>query len=133
MEVGIPLKPNFFASVIGESKYGSNLLISKSSKNFKKTKNQQKKKVVIPKRRQYWLGKHYPQLYLTQREAECIFYLSRGLTIVATASKLSLSARTVEFYLKKVKEKLKIRKKSQLVQHLHEIGYIEELLKIIDL
>lgn len=102
-------------------------------KVVKKTNKQQQKKMVLPKRRQYWLGKHYPHLYLTQREAECIFYLSRGLTIVATASQLALSARTVEFYLKKVKEKFKIRKKSQLVQHLHEIGYIEELLKVIEL
>ena len=97
-----------------------------------KTMQQPEKKIVtqprvVPPRRQYWLGKCYPSLYLTQREAECMFYLSRGLTIAATADKLDLSARTVEFYLKKVKEKMKIRKKSQLLQRLHEIGYIDQL------
>ena len=98
------------------------------------TKNAVPKQVkpISMKRNQYWLGEVYPSLYLTQREAECIYYLARGLTIVATAHKLELSPRTVEFYLKKVKEKLNIKKKSHLVQRLYEIGYVELLLKQLE-
>ena len=104
-----------------------------NDKVVKRPMNERASKIRAPiKRRQYWLGALYPSLYLTQREAECVYYLARGLTIAATAKKLDLSARTVEFYLKKVKEKMKIRKKSQLVERLHEIGYVELLVKQLE-
>jgi len=62
----------------------------------------------------YSLGEKYNNLYLTRREAECMIWLLRGKTVNGTATELKLSPRTVEFYLKNVKNKLGCRTKFQL-------------------
>ena len=65
-------------------------------------------------------------LYLTQREADCIYFMVQGHTITSTAQELLLSPRTVEFYLKRIKEKFKIKSKKQLLlfiqsnEHFHD-------------
>lgn len=64
----------------------------------------------------YTLGDKYKGVYLTQREAECVVQLMRGVTIAEAARVLNLSPRTVEFYLKNIKVKLKCRKKSELIE-----------------
>src|SRR3990167_3218191 len=48
--------------------------------------------------RTYYLGKTFPDVYLTKREAECMFWVVQDCTINETAIKMRLSARTVEFY-----------------------------------
>ncbi len=79
------------------------------------------------KRFQYTVGERYPGVYFTQREAECLYYLGRGLTITATAKMLELSPRTVEFYVKNMKVKVKLRTKSQLVEMAHDVGLMLRL------
>jgi DNA-binding CsgD family transcriptional regulator len=79
------------------------------------------------KRSQYTVGERYPGVYFTQREAECLYYLGRGLTIVSTAKMLELSPRTVEFYVKNMKVKVKLKTKSQLIEMAHDVGLMPRL------
>ena len=71
-----------------------------------------------PKRQKvtYPLPPPYDHLYLTEREAECIFCLQHSQTIKSTGTLLNLSARTVEFYLKNIKTKTGMRTKSEILQ-----------------
>lgn len=57
---------------------------------------------------------------LTKRESECLFYLTKGFTIKEIAKKISLSHRTVEHYLARVKEKLCCHTRSQLIAKVNE-------------
>lgn len=81
--------------------------------------------------------KHYPfnsdgSLYLTQREADCIYYMVQGKTIKGTAEELLLSARTVEFYLKRIKEKFNIHSKKALLSYIQGSPYFEAFYQAID-
>ena len=42
------------------------------------------------KSRRYYLNNDIRHLYLTQREAECVFYILQGYTLKETARELSL-------------------------------------------
>ena len=75
----------------------------------------------------YYLGKHYGDLYLTRREAECMVQLMRGKTVPQTAKLLQLSSRTVEFYVKNIKIKLKCRTKSELLQKILASDFMENV------
>jgi DNA-binding CsgD family transcriptional regulator len=77
------------------------------------------------KDKQYYLGENYPAVYFTRREAECLYYLLRGFTISATALQLNLSARTVEFYVKNMKQKMGVKNKSELMERLHAVGFMQ--------
>ena len=81
--------------------------------------------------------KHYPfnqdgSLYLTQREADCIYFMVQGKTIKGTAEELLLSARTVEFYLKRIKEKFNIHSKKALLAYIQESPFFDDFYKAID-
>jgi len=54
-------------------------------------------------------------VYFSRREAECAYQLSQGKTFKEVARILSLSTRTVEYYLKNMKLKLKCRTRSELI------------------
>lgn len=54
--------------------------------------------------------------YLTQREAECITLALQGLTMKKIAAQLELSPRTVEYYLKRIKERMGVKNKKELLQ-----------------
>ena len=85
-----------------------------------------------PSKRQqitYQLPYPYEHLYLTEREAECIFCLLHNQTIKSTGTLLNLSARTVEFYLKNIKTKMGIRTKHEILQLLqnHRFDHYENI------
>ena len=63
----------------------------------------------------YRLGEKFEDIYFTKREAECMVQLLRGKSVRAAAETLKLSPRTVEFYLKNMKKKLKCRTKYELI------------------
>lgn len=67
------------------------------------------------KLRTYNLGKNCEGVSFTQREAECMLQILQGRTISQTGHALALSPRTVEFYIKNMKIKLKCRTKSELI------------------
>ena len=53
--------------------------------------------------------------YLTQREAECVTLAIQGLTMKKIAEQLSLSPRTIEYYLKRIKERMGVKNKKELL------------------
>tara|TARA_B100002019_G_C21143792_1_gene534641 strand:+ start:388 stop:774 length:387 start_codon:yes stop_codon:yes gene_type:complete len=79
-----------------------------------------------PKKRenkQYYLNGNFANIYLTQREAECMQLLMQGSTYKQAGTALDLSARTVEFYLKNIKKKMNLRKKSEVVSALENMAF----------
>jgi DNA-binding CsgD family transcriptional regulator len=53
---------------------------------------------------------------LTQRETECILFLSLGYTAKDMADELGLSPKTIQHHLENIKQKLGCRKKSHIVK-----------------
>lgn|SRR3990167_3788943 len=80
--------------------------------------------------KEYFLGPQFPGIYLTKREADCMFLLVQDMTIVQTAEKLGLSARTVEFYVKNLKFKLHCGSKKQLIQKILQSTLLAQLAEV---
>lgn len=74
-----------------------------------------------------FLGPEFPGIYLTPREEECAIYLMQGSTLKEIAKALDLSPRTVEFYLKNIKNKLNCRTKFQMMRALIITTWYREL------
>lgn len=60
-------------------------------------------------------GRNIQNIYLSQRESECLKLLVRGKTIKMSAKILGLSPRTVEHYLENVKIKMGVNTKFELI------------------
>lgn len=76
----------------------------------------------------YDLGAKHGDLYFTRREAECMLWLLRGKTIHGVALVLKLSPRTVEYYIKNMKNKLGCRTKFELI----DLIYASEFMKSVE-
>jgi DNA-binding CsgD family transcriptional regulator len=70
------------------------------------------------------LGKNYPGVYLTEREAHVGLHLLRGCTCDEAAEQMHLSRRTVEYYVTNIKTKLGSRRKSTVVAALLASDFI---------
>lgn len=79
--------------------------------------------------RAYYLGEAYPDIYLTRREAECMFWIVQDCTIQETAFAMQLSARTVEFYVKNMKLKLQCASKKRLIEKILKSNLLQQLEK----
>ncbi|MCB1827010.1 MAG: helix-turn-helix transcriptional regulator, partial [Coxiellaceae bacterium] len=79
------------------------------------------------KSRYYYLGDEFPNVYFTQREIDCLFYLLAGYTIAETAERLGLSPRTVEFYVKNMRMKIGVKNKADLLKKIRESSAIDWL------
>jgi PAS domain S-box-containing protein len=66
----------------------------------------------------------YKQFGLCRREAECVYYMVRGMTSKKIAKIINLSYRTVEFYISNAKLKLGCRLKGDLINRVFEEGVI---------
>ena len=64
---------------------------------------------------------HTSESYVTQMEYSCLRYLSQGDTYKAIAQKLGISPRTVESYFVRVKNRLDLSTKSELIRLYHMI------------
>lgn len=73
----------------------------------------------------YFLGDQFPEVYLTQREFETLYFLERGHTIVDTGRCLNLSARTIEFYVKNMKLKVGAKTKADLLEKIRKTDIID--------
>lgn len=78
---------------------------------------------TLESNKQYMLGEQYPTLYLTRREAECMVFLLRGCTFAEVGQHLHLSPRTVEFYVARMKYKLKCGHKSELIEKIRQSDF----------
>lgn len=79
--------------------------------------------------RAYYLGSEFHDIYLTKREAECMFWMIQEYTIPQAAEKMALSARTVEFYVKNLKLKLHCKNKKELLEKILKSGLLKQLEK----
>lgn len=73
----------------------------------------------------YYMQLPSTTIYFTLREFQCAMLLMRGLTYKAIANELSLSSRTVECYVQKMKEKLKCANKYELCQFIAQVRFSE--------
>lgn len=62
-----------------------------------------------------YLGKQYPGVYWTRREAECIYYLAKNKRRKSIAAILRLSVRTIDFYIETAKAKLNCHSQRELL------------------
>ena len=85
--------------------------------------------ICCPSRRKYYLGKQFPEIYLTQREAECVYWVMKGLTNKQTADKMELSSRTIDYYLRNVRTKLNCYSKAHLIRVLDKACFLSEIEK----
>ena len=76
-------------------------------------------------RRHFVIDEKFGDVYFTLREAQCMAQIMRGRTIKSTAIFLGLSPRTVEYYLKNMKAKLKCRTKSELMQLIADSDFMD--------
>lgn len=76
-------------------------------------------------RRHYYLGPPYTGQYLTRREAECLLLMLRGYTNGETADYLHLSSRTIEYYLKNIRNKLNCYSKIHLLRQIQKTDFLD--------
>ncbi len=67
------------------------------------------------KRSGIFLDGEFSGIHLTPREFDCLQVLGEGKTIKEIARDMELSPRTVEFYLKNLKEKFGCKSKNELL------------------
>lgn len=77
--------------------------------------------------KQYPLGKNFPNTYFTYREAQCMKGFLQGQTCTEIGLQLSISQRTVEFYLINMKKKAKCQKKEELIEKIAKSEFIEHI------
>lgn len=91
---------------------------------------EQKAKVISsdkPRTTIYSLGPKFTGIYFTQREAECMLCFLMGRTIATTAEVLHLSPRTIEYYVKNMRNKLNCRTKSELIGLVLESDFVKNI------
>ncbi|MFT3741825.1 MAG: LuxR C-terminal-related transcriptional regulator [Gammaproteobacteria bacterium] len=79
----------------------------------------------LPKK--FGLGPQYPNVFLTEREAEVVYHYANCKSGRAVALKMELSPRTIEFYLKNIKAKLQCQRKQQLLEVVRKTGILNQL------
>lgn len=71
-------------------------------------------------------GKH-DGVKLSDREAECLFFILRGKTVKLTARFLGISPRTVEEHVAKLKLKLGAQNKYELIDKAIQAGFLNSI------
>lgn len=72
----------------------------------------------------YEIGGRYVDYQLSIRESECLFYLLRGFTAKGIAKMLTLSPKTIEYYIEQLKIKLKCNNKVELIEKAIHLGFV---------
>lgn len=70
------------------------------------------------------VGYHNKDIYLSGREIECLVYLIIGHSAKETAKILTVSPKTVEFYIDSAKQKLNCSTKSELIKKIIKLNVI---------
>jgi len=78
------------------------------------------------KYKRYYLLKPFDHIYLTSQEALCVLKILHCETNVAAAKSMNISLRTVEFYLKNVRNKLDCINKVVLLETLQKLGFFKQ-------
>lgn len=83
---------------------------------------------LIPNARNILPGTHLCGVYLSNQEIKCLRLLLAGKTTKLIGLQMSLSPRTVEFYLNNIKQKLQVHTKSELIEKVVQHIWPEMLL-----
>lgn len=75
----------------------------------------------------YALGEPFVNTYFTKREAECMILILQGHTNTQIAQLLNLSARTIEFYIKNMRQKTGCVSKAHLTNCVAKTDFIDTL------
>ncbi|OGT54055.1 MAG: hypothetical protein A3F17_09355 [Gammaproteobacteria bacterium RIFCSPHIGHO2_12_FULL_41_15] len=73
----------------------------------------------------YHLGEPFSDVYFTHREAQCMVLLIQGYTNNVVARFLHLSPRTIEFYIKNMRQKTGCASKSHLIKSILKTKFLE--------
>lgn len=76
--------------------------------------------------KRYYLSGLYHEVYLTDREVECLNWNVRTKSAVETSKILHISRKTVERHIDNIKKKLHLEKQSQLISFAIEQGLVFE-------
>lgn len=63
-------------------------------------------------------------LSITERQRQVLVLLAKGATDYEIASQLDISARTVQFHVDRIKERLEARSRPELITRAHEQGLL---------
>jgi DNA-binding NarL/FixJ family response regulator len=69
-------------------------------------------------------------IYFTPREIDATLLLQKNYTVKEIAEELKLSARTVEFYVKNIRTKLKCTSKAEVVKFVSHPDFLKKLNRI---
>ena len=107
---------NYWSRVLEEVKQRNNGAYEKCFVHFPDAPlAAQSSKVSISSSR-YYLGPYFPKVYLTQREYECVLGILKCMTYRRIALVMGVSRRTVECYVKTIKEKLSCQSREELMR-----------------
>lgn len=79
----------------------------------------------------YSVGPEFPDVYLTGREADCVALLMHGENNPAIATRLKLSSRTVEYYIKNVRFKLNCHSRGHLIEIISKTEFVNSVSGIL--
>ena len=74
--------------------------------------------------RYYFFGAPLDGLYITHREAQCAYLMLHGYTNTEVAHRLNLSPRTVEYYLKNMRDRLCCYSKIHLLRVINSTDFM---------
>ena len=78
--------------------------------------------------KQYFLGPKFKGIYFTEREAQAMLGILNGLTYRSIAETMDISNRTVEFYIKNMRCKLRCPSREILIKKIRA----SDFLKVVD-
>ncbi|MGB6976191.1 MAG: helix-turn-helix transcriptional regulator [Gammaproteobacteria bacterium] len=100
---------NFFTPINGKAKS------SEISSEEKSEQSKKSPKIKKPDDRYLLTGKNN-KMQLSHREEQCVSCMILGKTLNDMSKCLSLSVRTVEFYVKNIRGKMKCRTREELIK-----------------
>ena len=116
---------------LGHRDHKSRYLISESPQTSYQPAPPRPLQKVKPHRKKsrklYYLGVKYPDVTLSEREAQCMLLMLNGHTFESAGKLLGISSRTVEFYINNMKMKLNCRSKVELIQKVSTTQFIDLL------
>lgn len=92
-------------------------------KIYERKKTTNKKQRIV---KNYFLSEPFTNIYFTHRELECIKLLTAGYSNREVSDILGLSERTVEFYIRNMREKTGTMSKSALLELIKMTQFTEK-------
>ena len=74
----------------------------------------------------YYFDPPYQSVHFTRREAQCMVHFLQGKTVAETAKELTLSPRTVEYYVKNMRQKMHCKTKHDLIDTVRRTAFVQD-------